>query len=57
MFLLLSCKKGGHNLYKYNAKKKNNSRIESQRDRKERLYKIEIIRKVPVEKEVKTVDQ
>lgn len=57
MFLLLSCKKGGHNLYKYNAKKKNNSRIESQRDRRERLYKIEIIRKVPVEKEVKTVDQ
>ena len=30
--------------------------IESQRDRRERLYKIETIRKVPMEKEVKTVD-
>ena len=56
MSLLQRCKKGGCNLYKYNAKKKNNSMIESQRDRRERLYKIETIRKVPMEKEVKTVD-
>ena len=31
--------------------------IESQRDRRERLYNIDAIRKVLIEKEVKAVDQ
>lgn len=57
MSLLLSHKKGGHHLYKYNAKKKNNSMIESQRDRRKQLYKIDAIRKVLIEKGVKEVGQ
>lgn len=46
MSLLLACRRGKHNLNKYNAKQKISAMIEAQSDTIERFRKIGVIRKV-----------